>query len=191
MLHAVSQKMQNTKEVLIAAIEARKDSCDDKGYIDLRYRRSLDGGNTWTPARNIDGAYNKKGQGFGNSSFGDVNMIEDKDTGRIWLTHTRNNTYLYMSYSDDAGESWSEPVLRQDLHRGWPSQQWIGSGHSGGIQLQLSGGGSAGSQSHLQGRLLIPVYSNAPYPLISDDHGATWRMGGAVDKHRGQAPQSM
>jgi sialidase-1 len=152
---------------LLAFIEARKHSCDDHGYVDLRLRRSFDGGRTWTPSALVHG--NSTEQHW--TTVGDANMVQDSTTGVVWLFHTRNNSQLFRSYSTDEGATWSEPVdvtasLKYDHVHG------IGTGHAGGVQL---------SQGPSKGRLIIPVYNdNLTYAVYSDDHGKSWQKGGVV-----------
>lgn len=155
---------------LLAMIEARKFSCDDQGYVDLRLRRSFDNGKTWGPSILV----------HGNSSttewttVGDGNMVEDVATGVIWLFHTRNNTRLFISSSSDEGATWSEPMdVTASLKHGFPTQGWIGTGHAGGIQLR-------------NGRLVVPAYSSNSYVIFSDDHGKSWHKGGAIPGKGGE-----
>jgi len=157
--------LRTSNGTLLAMIEARKFSCDDAGFVDLRSRRSYDNGKTWTKSKLV----------YSNSSVsswttvGDANMVQDSSTGVIWMVHTRNNSRLFLSHSPDEGATWSSAVdVTSDLKAG---SGWVGTGHSGGIQL---------SQGPSKGRLLIPTYTSKPYAIISDDHGKTWRMGNSV-----------
>ena len=155
--------LSTRRGTLLAMIEARKFSCDDHGYVDLLLRRSTDGGETWAPAVRM----------YGNSTrdhwttVGDGNFVQDAETGTVWLLHTRNNSDMFLSRSDDDGVTWSPPVDANRLKRG----SGAGTGHDGGRQL------SAGPH---RGRLLIPVYSGGPYVAYSDDHGRSWHVGGTV-----------
>lgn len=149
-------------------IEARKYSCDDQGFIDLRLKRSFDSGRTWGPSQLV----------YGNSTdthwttVGDANLVQDSTTGTIWMLHARNNSHLFLSHSSDEGASWSAAVdVTASLKHGYPTQGWIGTGHAGGIQL------SAGPH---KGRLIIPTYSNTSYTIYSDNHGGSWHIGGVI-----------
>jgi len=149
---------------LLAMIEARKHSCDDQGYIDLRLRRSFDDGKTWGPSILVHGNSTEESW----VTVGDANWVQDTKTGIIWLVHARNNRHLFLSSSKDEGETWSYPKNVTSLLKvGYPTQGWIGTGHAGGIQLQT-------------GRLVIPVYSNTSYVIFSDDNGASWHIGGKM-----------
>lgn len=83
----------------------------------------------------------------------------------------RNNIDIFVMYSDDHGESWSNPV---QIH-GITSSKWkfMGLGPPGGLQLST-------------GRILLPGYAancsvtcingdrSAGFAMISDDYGETW-----------------
>jgi sialidase-1 len=145
-------------------IEARKFSCDDQGYVDLRLRRSFDDGKTWGSSLLVHGNSTETEW----TTVGDASMVEDRTTGLIWLIHTRNNTFVFVSSSSDQGETWSEPInITAQCKYGYPAQGWIGTGHAGGIQLE-------------SGRLIVPTYTSTSYILYSDDHGKSWHIGGAV-----------
>lgn len=160
--------LRTVNGTLLAMIEARKYSCDDAGFIDLRLRRSTDGGQTWGPSTLM---YTNSTESQW-TTVGDGNWVQDSSGGKIWLLHTRNNTQLFLSHSPDDGLSWSEPQdVTSTLKRGYPTQHSCGTGHAAGIQL------SAGPS---KGRLIIPAYSHAPYTVYSDDHGVSWKQGGAV-----------
>lgn len=160
--------MQTRKGTLLAMIEARKFSCDDQGFVDLLLRRSVDGGVTWSKPQKM----------YGNSTelmwttVGDGNWVQDATTGIIWLLHTRNNSQLFLSRSSDDGVTWSGAVdVSATLKTGYPTEGWVGTGHSGGLQL------SAGPT---KGRLIIPTYAPLPYIVYSDDQGKTWRKGSTI-----------
>jgi len=149
---------------LLAMIEARKFSCDDAGWVDLRLKRSFDEGKTWGPSILVHSDSTETAW----TTVGDASMVEDSTTGVIWLIHTRNNSRLFVSSSRDQGASWSEPVdITAQGKLGYPTQTWVGTGHAGGIQLR-------------NGRLFVAAYSSTSYSLYSDDHGASWHVGGAV-----------
>ena len=161
--------LRTANGTLLAMIEARKFACDDQGYVDLRVKRSFDDGATWGASELV---YSDSTDETHWTTVGDANLVQDKSTGAIWLLHTRNNSLVFLSSSDDEGLSWSEPCdMTAALKLGFPSEGWVGMGHAGGIQL------SAGPAA---GRLLIPAYTNTPYAIYSDDHGSTWQMGGGA-----------
>ena len=165
--------LRHSSGALLALVEARKYSCDDHGYVDLRMRRSFDDGKTWQPSQLVYG--NSTETQF--TTVGDANVVEDTTTGVIWMLHTRNNSHLFLSHSSDVGASWSDPLNVSDTLRHGGG---TGTGHAGGIQL------SAGP---LKGRLLLPIYSGGPYSAYSDDHGASWHKGSIINETKGEQVQ--
>ncbi|UUX35283.1 sialidase family protein [Fundicoccus culcitae] len=88
--------------------------------------------------------------------------------------------FLWLSYSDDEGQSWSSPRdITPQVKEPWMAFFGIGPG----VSLTLD-----------NGRLVAPTYStNHPYELngsqssrviYSDDHGETWQAGAAVNDDR-------
>ena len=95
-----------------------------------------------------------------------------------------NTSYLWMSYSDDDGKTWSAPkditpAIRQD----W--MKFLGTGPGTGIVLRTG--------VH-KGRILVPAYttnsvvhlwgSQSSRLIYSDDHGVTWHAGEAPNDNR-------
>jgi sialidase-1 len=165
---------------VLAFAEGRVNSGADFGDIDLVLRRSHDNGRTWDPLQVVwDDAEN---------TCGNPTPVLDRTTGRIWLAMTHNpgpdsqfaimggdargTRTVWMAHSDDHGDTWSPPeeITDQVKHPDW---KWYATGPGVGIQLR-------------DGRLLIPAYRNTghgvktayAHTIISDDHGASWRVGG-------------
>ncbi|HEU9590457.1 TPA: exo-alpha-sialidase [Streptococcus pneumoniae] len=95
-----------------------------------------------------------------------------------------NTSYLWMSYSDDDGKTWSAPRdITPGLRKDW--MKFLGTGPGTGIVLR--------NGPH-KGRILIPVYttnnvshlngSQSSRVIYSDDHGKTWHAGEAVNDNR-------
>ena len=110
---------------LVAVYDARwKHSGDLPADVDVACSRSFDGGKTWEPmqiAMNYDGPDPAK------EGVGDPAILVDPKTGRLWLAalwaHNGKSIHaskpglkigtsgrLVLSYSDDDGASWSEPI---------------------------------------------------------------------------------
>ena len=144
-------------------------------------KRSSDLGQTWSDLRVVwhDEA----------NTCGDPCPIVDRQTGAIWLLLSHNlgtddesrilaqtstgTRTVWVSRSDDDGVAWSQPVeITKQVKR--PDWTWYATGPGVGIQLR-------------SGRLLAPCdtamsdtrewYSHV---IFSDDHGATWHVGGVV-----------
>lgn len=111
--------------------------------------------------------------------------------GNIYFAHSTKNpfrvantSYLWMSYSDDDGKTWSAPRdITPGLRKDW--MKFLGTGPGTGIVLR--------NGPH-KGRILIPVYttnnvshlngSQSSRVIYSDNHGKTWHAGEAVNDNR-------
>ena len=71
------------KGTLLAFCEGRKNSRSDTGDIDLVYRRSVDGGKTWSKLKVL--------WDDGPNTAGNPCPVVDQSNGRIWLPMTWNN----------------------------------------------------------------------------------------------------
>lgn len=178
--------LATTSGRLLAFCEARRHSRADSGDIDIALRCSDDGGLTWDAMRIIADA--------GADVLGNPCPVQDRATGRIWLPLNWNLAAgdeslilrdeaprdVRLMVSDDDGVNWSAPAdITAQVKR--PDWTWYATGPGHGIQLRT-------------GRLLIPcdhaVTAADPTPahygshvIVSDDHGATWRVGGVLSGH--------
>lgn len=170
--HKIPYLYRTVSNILIALAEGRgkdgREACDDFSGTDLVYKRSFDGGLTWSPLAVL----------VTNSSAEEANIIgnaapvQDTTTGILWMPFCRNNEEVYITFSENDGSSWAEPRSMPHLVLGdW---KWVGIGPPGGIQLS-------------SGRLLLPAYHTSlwkgdgcashGHTIISDDHGETWQIG--------------
>jgi len=115
----------------------------------------------------------------------------DQLLGNIYFTSNKTSpfriakeSYLWMSYSDDDGKTWSAPQdITPMVKADW--MKFFGVGPGVGITLQ--------NGPH-KGRIVVPVYttnrtnhlngSQSSRIIYSDDHGKTWQMGGGVNDNR-------
>ena len=115
----------------------------------------------------------------------------DQLLGNIYFTSNKTSpfriakdSYLWMSYSDDDGKTWSAPQdITPMVKADW--MKFLGVGPGVGITLQ--------NGPH-KGRIVVPVYttnrtnhlngSQSSRIIYSDDHGKTWQMGGGVNDNR-------
>lgn len=181
-----------TKGSLIAFCEGRKEA-GDAGDIDLLFKRSVDGGKTWSTQKIIwdDGI----------NTCGNPCPVVDKRTGEIWLLMTHNNgddtesniiqkksqdtRTVWVCESKDDGISWSKPadITAETKKSSWG---WYATGPGVGIQINYG--------PH-KGRLVIPCdhsyndqngkvakgpYEYGDHIIYSDDHGKTWKLGGSI-----------
>lgn len=181
------------KGTLLAFCEGRKAGRSDAGDIDLLLKRSSDGGRTWSRQQVV--------WDNGGNTCGNPCPVMDLETGVIWLLltwnrgtdaekdiiyHTGEDTRrAFVCYSDDDGETWSEPVdiTRTVKQADWG---WYATGPGVGIQLR---------RGRYQGRLVVPAnhsyndplgdlrggpYGYGAHVIYSDDHGATWTVSSAI-----------
>ena len=95
-----------------------------------------------------------------------------------------NTSYLWMSYSDDDGQTWSAPRdITPGIRQDW--MKFLGTGPGTGIVLRTG--------AH-KGRILVPAYttnnishlggSQSSRLIYSDDHGQTWHAGESPNDNR-------
>lgn len=168
------------KKHLLAFCEGRKNGGGDSGDIDLVVKRSEDLGKTWSKLAVV---WDDAGNTVGNPC-----PVVDASTGVIWLPLTHNvgsdhekeiragtsqaSRTAWMTKSEDDGQTWSQPIEITSLVKA-PNWRWYATGPGVGIQLA-------------DGRLVIPcdhttdAMKGGAHIFYSDDHGATWKLGGAI-----------
>ncbi len=166
------------KRTLLAFCEGRHKAGQLTGDIEIVLRRSLDGGQSWEPMQIV--------ADLGKDTCGNPCIVQDAADGTLWLAFTRSRgddhekeivegkhaaTTVWITRSTDDGVTWSEPREISDTARK-ASWGWYGTGP--GIGLSLKGG-----------RLIFPSYHTEggvyrSHMLFSDDHGASWQIGGDV-----------
>ena len=160
---------------LIAFTEGRLISSADPGAgdpIDIIYKRSTDGGRTWS---DLEVMFQ------GDTSIGgfQATVVVDLEGGRnrLWVFYDiRNATAtrpldkgLVAKFSDDNGLTWSSQINYNYLNPGGTSN--FTANIASGVQM-------------LDGRLVIPmkiVFSgqeSQPSVIYSDNNGETWQLGG-------------
>ncbi|MEV7001194.1 sialidase family protein [Streptomyces sp. NPDC093982] len=172
---------------LLAFCEGRVGSHDDFGNIDIVLKRSADGGRTWGPLQ----VAAKNGDDLAGNPAPVV-----LDTGRILLVHVRNAALatesairrgvvsaadgrrVWVQHSDDDGATWSAPT---EITKGTKRPEWRWYATAPGHAVQLAGGRvvvpanhslpPAGRDNGTEGKY------NGGHCLLSDDRGATWRIG--------------
>ena len=170
------------KKPLLAFAEGRVAGRGLSGDIDIVLRRSLDLGQTWQPLQVV--------ANLNADTCGNPCVVLDESSGRLWLAFTRSRgqdvendivsgkapgTTVWITHSDDDGATWATPRDLSATARK-PSWGWYGTGPGAGLYLR---GGSKPD------RLLLPSYHSdggtyRTHSLYSDDHGATWQLGGSA-----------
>ena len=169
------------KGTLLAFCEARKGGRGDAGDIDLILRRSFDGGNTWSKTQIV--------WDDGPNTCGNPCPVVDRSDGTIWLLMTHNlgkdteakiiagtsksSRTVWVTKSRDDGATWEKPVEITAAVKE-PEWTWYATGPGVGIQIK-------------SGRLIIPCDHQSDrgrirqsHLIFSDDHGKTWKVGGAA-----------
>ncbi len=172
--------------VVLAAAEGRARP-NDQAENDIVFKRSLDGGRTWTPLSVL--------HDDGNHSLNNPTFVQDQMSGRIFLWYQRipghlkersketatgltgENIYRNLILtSDDDGKTWSAPKDVTMSTKRPERATTIASGPGIGIQL---------TRGPHRGRLIIP-FNEGPYGIwqnyavLSDDGGKTWAFGNDV-----------
>ena len=132
-------------------------------------------------ANPVKPAYSDKGDLYqGEQLLGNIYFTSNKTSP----FRVAKDSYLWMSYSDDDGKTWSAPQdITPMVKADW--MKFLGVGPGVGITLQ--------NGPH-KGRIVVPVYttnrtnhlngSQSSRIIYSDDHGKTWHMGGGVNDKR-------
>lgn len=165
------------KGTLLAFCEGRKTGRNDHGDVDLVLKRSTDGGKTWSRLQLV---YEEGGDQ--KITIGNACPVVDRETGTIWLPFTRDNNDVFVTSSDDEGQTWARPkqITADVKHADW---NWYATGPGNGIQL---------TRGPHKGRLVIPCdhrvknkgdwnQAGRSHVFYSDDHGRSWKLGGITD----------
>ena len=184
--HRIPAMTVTTKGTILAFCEGRKYTGSDTGKIDIILKRSFDNGDTWAETQVVVA----EGEDM---TCGNPCPVVDRKDGAIWLPFCKNRAdgpeelivegkaprTVWITRSSDDGATWSDPIeITGDVKK--PEWTWYATGPCHGIQLK----------NH---RLLIPCdhqvgvnfNSSDPYHahvIYSDDHGASWRIGGISDE---------
>jgi sialidase-1 len=191
--YRIPSLMVSSNGTLLAICEGRKDSRADSGDIDLLLKRSTNHGLSWGHSQVV--------WDDGPNTCGNPCAVLDEQTGVIWLLLTHNDgrdaesaikakqgrgtRTVWVSRSEDNGQTWSKPdeITKSVKDPGWG---WYATGPGVGIQIK---------HGPRRGRLVVPCDHTYDEPggdlrglpveygshvIYSDDHGKTWKLGGAI-----------
>ncbi len=167
--------------VIIASVEARRQSGGDWSDNDILLRRSGDGGDSWLPRQLVVAQAD-----YGDGPISNFVMIADAN-GTLHALFCHNYARVFRMRSNDDGLTFSQPVeITADLEPLRQRYPWrvIATGPGHGIQLAT-------------GRLVVPIWMSSGETgefgagklghrpsdvasIYSDDHGLTWRCGETV-----------
>jgi len=162
---------------LLAFCEGRKTSREDLGDNDLVLKRSTDGGRTWSKRQLVyEEGGNRK------ITIGNPTTVVDRQSGEVLVFLQRNGRDALLVSSTDEGRTWSKArdITGQVKHRDW---RFYCVGPGAAIQLRFG--------PH-KGRIIVPAYhrltadksgASRAHIFYSDDHGRTFRLGGATGLH--------
>lgn len=174
-LYRIPALTQANSGRLIAAFDVRSDWRDLPAEFDIALRTSDDLGRTWSPPR----ALHSHGEGFG---VGDASLLTDPATGRVFCWHvgSRGESFfsaraggpgleLWLSYSDDEGETWTHRDLSSLRPR------------AVGGMFTSSGNGALGADGTLYQPFVCRIGEDHFACVASSrDHGENWVLGGFV-----------
>lgn len=164
--------------VLMAFAEARVYSGADSGPKHLAMRRSTDGGDSWTDIEFL------VSDPMGNPSYDGLNLgaaVHDPMTNEVHVlycvcAHKCPTAFHYVITSKDLGLTWSSPlnITKSIL--------------SAGLRLFAPGPGTGVALS--TGRIVVAGWydgtggaqDTGSLAVYSDDHGASWKVGGKVPR---------
>lgn len=181
---------------LLVFAEKRNDGPGDVGNTDIVLKHSRDNGHTWSAEQVI--------LDDGDRVCADITVGLDRDTKKLWLFFVRDKKQFACMTSSDNGESWQGPVLIHEQvtrpewdkivsakperappsskshaavwARGWHQRYGVGPGNA---MVQLKSGRLVVPARHREdtGKGRLRSFAHCFY---SDDHGATWKLGGTV-----------
>lgn len=195
--------LQVPDQSLVIFAEKRNDGPGDIGNHDIVMKRSMDHGRSWSAEQVIfdDGP----------RVCTDITVGIDHDTRKIWLFFLRDKKQFAAITSTDSGVTWQGPVsIHSQItkpewdtltgkgdenepanpksrvavwEKDWYQRYGCGPGNA---LVQLSQGPKAG-------RLIVPArhredigkgrLRSFAHAFYSDDHGATWKLGGTIGIH--------
>ena len=186
---------------VIAVADYRHSGADigmvNNGRIDLRARISKDNGKTWGDIFPIVEGKGASSPDFMHVGFGDPCIVADRESDRVLVMSCAGNVSfpngkrdnhqcIARFYSNDNGETWSEPV---DISESIYSQ--FDNSKSGACNAMFIGSGRIFQSSTVKVDQYYRIYCsvlykdvsgvNKNYVLFSDNFGDTWSVLGGVD----------
>lgn len=182
--------VKTPKGTLVAVYDIRHKSARDlQGDIDVGVSRSFDNGQSWLPMQTAIDMGEWGGKPNKENGIGDPAILVDQATGRIWIAalwlHGKGTQMAWwgseqgispektgqfvLAYSDDEGETWSEPVSITSQVK---NPEWF-------LCFNGPGMGITKSDSTLVFAAQFKDKDQIPHSTLiySQDHGTTWHIG--------------
>lgn len=179
---------------IVAVTDRRKNTINDlPADIDIVFKRSTDGGKTWSETAVIATG---KGEGAG---FGDAALVQTNEENGLmcvfaggpglWTSRAGNPIRIYRSKSNDNGATWDTPVDITHFIYGAECadatrSQWQALFLSSGAGLKMSNG-----RIGFVGNALPSVTWDASYianmMIYTDDDGETWNVSNIAKQRNG------
>lgn len=129
-----------------------------------------------------ENAFHNAGDLYDNGEYAGNIYLSSQNTGNDSAPlQVLKTCYLWLTYSDDNGETWSNPVnISGQVKEDW--MKFCGTGPGFGIEIQ---------NGEHAGRLVFPIYYTnssgfqSSACIYSDDGGATWKRGMSPNDARG------
>ena len=101
-LYRIPALVVTQSDTVLAFCEARRYTGRDDDVIDILLRRSFDGGRTWDRRQTVISD--------GDRTCGNPCPLVDRETGVIMLPFCKDNQQVFLSRSDNDGQTWSDPL---------------------------------------------------------------------------------
>lgn len=175
-----------TQGTIIAGCDVRYNNGGDHSFIDLGYKRSTDGGQTWSEPKiairnkRVDATYSRVMDGtilcdtYDNKIYLLGNSFERRNINWTQSTNSKDSDWdVLLAVSTDDGQTFGEPISLRHLG-GSDVSMWLG-GVGTGIVMG-------------NGTLVFPIqvsftekvtngsYSTKSGIIYSTNHGTTWQM---------------
>ncbi len=183
---------------ILVFCERRNDGPGDIGNHDIVMKRSADRGKTWSEEIVILDDEDRV--------CTDLTLGLDRETNKLWLFFLKDKKQFAYLTSADNGLTWIGPVVIHDqvIKPEWQTlkgkdEESGGNPKSHAVQwekgwVQRYGCGPGNAMIQLKsGRLLVPArhredtgkgrLRSFAHAFYSDDHGATWKLGGTIGMH--------
>lgn len=180
---------------LLCFVNAKPNSPADWGHAEVVAKRSTDGGKTWGDFQVVaaDGTNKVASSALVDEETGRIHVMLIRASGEIDGADIANGTVSpedaprpFVIHSDDSGRTWSPWRELTDVIKPAPIRHYVIGPGSG---FQLKRGPHRGRLIFPGNHSYLPASGENPsvvgiHTIFSDDHGATWQIGGSLGGYR-------